>query len=104
MKTTLSAEAVNAATRGLAEANRAFAARYPGETGARQPVHTFYGGAHLFRAGTAAKLGALAIGSLEQYAPDPATLAQALAIHPALAGRIYAPVREKLRSEAVEDH
>ena len=41
---------MNAATRGLAEANRAFAAQYPGESGARQPVHTVYGGAHLFRA------------------------------------------------------
>ena len=28
------------------------AARYPGENGSRQPVHTVYGGAHLFRADT----------------------------------------------------
>src|SRR5438477_13204245 len=104
MKTTLSAEAVNAATRGLAEANRAFATRYPGESGARQPVHSFYGGAHLFRADTAAKLGALALEALDRYAPDSTRLARALAIDPALAARVYDPVREKLRREPVEDY
>ena len=78
MKTTLPPKAVNAATRDLAEANRVFAVRYPGESGARQPVHSFYGGAHLFRADTAPKLGALALESLDRYAPDPAALAQIL--------------------------
>src|SRR5690242_5724083 len=104
MKTTLSADAVNAATRGLGEANRTFAARYPGESGARQPVHSFYGGAHLFRADTPAKLGALALESLDQYAPDPERLARALGIDPALAARVYQPVREKLRRKPVEDY
>ena len=104
MKTTLSAEAIAQAAPGLTEANRAFAARYPGESGARQPIHCFYGGAHLFRADTAAKLGALALESLDQYAPDAATLARALHIDPALAGRVYEPVREKLRREPVEDY
>ena len=44
----------------LRAANREFARRYPGEGGGRQPVHTVYGGGHLFRADTAAKLGAVA--------------------------------------------
>src|SRR5581483_1535613 len=103
MTTTLSAQALNQATHGLAEANQVFAVRYPGETGARQPVHSFYGGAHLFRADTARKLGALALESLDRFAPDSATLARVLEIDPALAGRIYEPVREKLRREPVED-
>ena len=104
MRTTLAADAVNGATRGLAEANRAFAAQYPGESGARQPVHTVYGGAHLFRTDIAAKLGALALESLDRYAPDADGLARALIIDPALAARVYAPVREKLRREPVEDY
>src|SRR5215472_12465042 len=104
MKTTLSAEALHQATRGLTEANRAFVARYPGESGTRQPVHSFYGGAHLFRADTTAKLGALALESLDRHAPDAATLAEVLQIDPALAARVYGPVREKLRREPVEDY
>jgi citrate lyase beta subunit len=104
MRITLSAESLAAATRGLTEANRAMAARYPGETGRRQPVHSFYGGAHLFRADTAQRLGALALESLERYARDAEVLARALEIDPALAERIYDRVREKLRREPVEDY
>ena len=37
----------------LRASNNAFVDNYPGETGRRQPVHTVYGGAHLFRADTA---------------------------------------------------
>jgi citrate lyase beta subunit len=54
----------------LSEGNKEFAKKYPGETGQRQPVHTVYGGAHLFRADTAQRLGALARRSLDQFAPD----------------------------------
>jgi citrate lyase beta subunit len=104
IKTTLSAQALQQATRGLAQANRVFAARYPGESGARQPVHSFYGGAHLFRADTARKLGALALESLDKYAPDATALAGALQIDPMLAARAYGPVREKLEREPVEDY
>ena len=43
---------------------------YPGEPEERQPVHTVYGGAHLFRADSAPKLGALALAALDEYAPD----------------------------------
>ena len=39
----------------------AIAKRYPGESAARQPVHTVYGGAHLFTRETAKKLGELAM-------------------------------------------
>ena len=35
----------------------------------RQPIHTVYGGAHLFRADTAARLGATALKALHEYAP-----------------------------------
>ncbi|HKP75540.1 MAG TPA: hypothetical protein VJT67_08350 [Longimicrobiaceae bacterium] len=87
----------------LSRANQAFAARYPGEGGARQPVHTVYGGAQLFRADSTGKLGQVARRALSEYAPDAATLAQALGLDAALAERVYARVVEKLEREPVED-
>jgi hypothetical protein len=78
MKTTLSDATLLAATSQLKKANAAFAAAYPGEWGSRQPVHCFYGGAHLFQAGAARRLGDLALRSLQEYAPDARTLAVAL--------------------------
>ena len=84
--------------------NQQFARRYPGEVAARQPVHTVYGGAQLFRADAAHKLGAVAIRALEEYAPDAATLGRALGIagHPAL-DTLYARMAAKLEREPVED-
>jgi len=76
---------------------------YPGDSGARQPVHTVYGGAHLFTSDTAKKLGELAIRSLDTYAPDAATFAEAIGIRGELAPKVYDRVRDKLRREAVED-
>ena len=61
MKTTLTSEKTREISARLSEANREFAARYPGESFGRQPVHTVYGGAHLFRADTTPRLGALAL-------------------------------------------
>ena len=80
-----------------------FVKRYPGESGRRQPVHTVYGGAHLFKSDTTVKLGQLAVRSFEAFAPDSATFAQALDLPPKLAGTIYARVGEKIAREAVED-
>ena len=70
MKTSLSAESMSELTARLQQANKEFSARYPGETGRRQPVHTVYGGAHLFKSDTTERLGALARRSLAQFAPD----------------------------------
>ena len=88
----------------LRRANTEFVRRYPGEIGSRQPVHTVYGGAQLFRADTAARLGAIALRALDEYARDAESLGEALGIgdHPALS-TIHARVREKLEREAVED-
>ena len=57
MKTTLSGEALSPILENLRKANAAFAARYPGESLRRQPVHTVYGGAQIFRYDTAPRLG-----------------------------------------------
>jgi citrate lyase beta subunit len=79
------------------------AERYPGDSGARQPVHTVYGGAHLFTSDTAGKLGALALKALEAYAADAGTFAEAIGMRGDLAPKVYDRVRDKLRREPVED-
>jgi hypothetical protein len=79
---------------------------FPGDSGARQPVHTVYGGAQLFQSDSAQRLGVSAQRSLETYAPDPPTLAEALG-RPAddpIVGALYPRVVEKLRREPVEDY
>jgi citrate lyase beta subunit len=88
----------------LKRTNEAVARSFPGESGDRQPVHTVYGGAHLFKADSAPKLGALALSALNLYAPDAETLARALDL-PAHVdpGLIRARVAEKLQREPVED-
>jgi hypothetical protein len=80
MHTRLTAEAIEAVFARLEAADRGFAARYPGESGRRQPVHTVYGGAHLFTADTAPRLGAAALRALEQYGGDPVVFARAIGL------------------------
>ncbi len=80
-----------------------FSKRYPGETGRRQPVHTVYGGAHLFKSDTAVRLGQLAVRSFEAFGPNAATFAAALGLPSNMADTIYERVGEKLGREAVED-
>lgn len=72
----------------------------------RQPVHTVYGGAHLFTYDVAQKLGNLALKSFETNAPSAKILAQALGENqadPALWEKIYSRLLHKLKTEAVED-
>ena len=78
MKASLSPEALREVTERLRVGNEEFVAHYRGETGRRQPVHTVYGGAHLFKSDSAERLGAIARRSLEQFAPDFLTFARAL--------------------------
>ena len=81
------------------------AERYPGESSDRQPVHTVCGGAQLFRAGTARRLGDLALRELDTYGPDAATFADAIGLgaDDGLRQTIYERVRAKLETEPVED-
>lgn len=69
----------------------------------RQPVHVVYGGAHLFKSDTARKLGKLAGRTLAEYAPNAATLAEAVGIRRDLAATVYQRIVEKLHREPVED-
>src|SRR5438093_10298626 len=87
----------------LDKANVLTAERFPGERAKRQPVHTVYGGAHLFKADAAQKLGRAALGALQEYAPDASSLADAIGIDRPLADRIYPRVVDKLTREPVED-
>src|SRR5215470_9027161 len=132
MKPLLSAESLRDITEALQQANDEFVKHYPGETGRRQPVHTVYGGAHLFKSDTANRLGSLARRSLDQFAPDFISFARAVNLPGSdqlpqtiadaedliarlkderdsekkpgwLAHTIYERVNEKLRREPVED-
>ena len=110
MKSSLPESAVQSALRTLGDPSAAFAVRYPGETGRRQPVHTVYGGAHLFHAGIARRLGDLALATLGEYAPDAFTFARAIGLpaaadlpksgkQAAAAERQFAKSPEKLHRE-----
>lgn len=89
----------------LQHANRVFRAANPGPFLGRQAVHTVYGGAHLFKADTARKMGASALKALESFAPDAKTLQTALRAEgdSELWSTIHRRVIEKLRNEAIED-
>jgi citrate lyase beta subunit len=87
----------------LDKANIRAAVQFPGDSPRRQPVHTVYGGAHLFDAGLVRKLGDVARRMLAEHAPDAAALAAALGLDPALAARIYPRLVEKLAREPIED-
>jgi hypothetical protein len=103
MNTSLSQESMQEITGKLRTTMVPFAKKYPGESGRRQPVHTVYGGAHLFKADSAGRLGSLAVRAFETYAPDAKTFAEVLDIPANLADTIYERVAEKLSREAVED-
>jgi citrate lyase beta subunit len=103
MASTLSEESLKEITGSLKSSLATFAARYPGESGRRQPVHTVYGGAHLFKSDTAPRLGGLAVRAFETYAPDARAFAEVLELPDKLVDTIYERVREKLSREPVED-
>ena len=103
MKTSLSPQALKGPLGRLKRANAAFARKYPGDSEERQPVHTVYGGAQLFTADSARKLGELALRALREHAPDAHVLGNALGLPRDLAARVHARVVAKLEREAVED-
>jgi citrate lyase beta subunit len=80
MTVSLSDDLIKSIVDSLSKANQAAALSYPGETGHRQPVHTVYGGAHLFRADTAKRLGQVAERALAENAGDFVVFARALGL------------------------
>jgi citrate lyase beta subunit len=130
VKTSLAPESLQRITTPLRKAHKAFESLYPGPRGDRQPVHTVYGGAHLFRSNSPGRLGEKALQALDEYAPDFITFAKAMELpgadrlvesqesaaglanpqearkenHSAwFAHTLYQRVREKLLREPVED-
>ncbi len=71
-----------------------------------QPIHTVYGGAHLFRADIASKCGAIAEHLLQRYAPNPEKFALAVGVDPKVPWleQVYNRACTKLKNEPVEDY
>ena len=79
----------------LKVANLAFQKIYPGDKPDRQPVHTVYGGANLFKSDSTKRMGDTALRSLKTYAPDFTVMARVLG----LAGYEQLPSDEKKINE-----
>lgn len=133
MKSTISNKKKDKVFDNLSKANHRFQKLYSGDRPDRQPVHTVYGGANLFRYNSAKILGERALQTFQTYAPDyisfgrifgldghstiDATLSdnnirpsyeasstEEKKFHPArLSYEVYHKVIQKLRSEAIED-
>lgn len=89
----------------LSQANSTFNEIYPGDRSDRQPVHTLYGGANLFKSDAPIALGNRALEILETYAPNHEVFGQAFGLTGGndFSKRIYDKVMAKLKSEAIED-
>lgn len=80
MNLSLTHDEMNAYCAELHESNAIFKSDYPADSFERQPVHTVYGGANLFKAGFASKLGEVALKTLDTYAPSYSVFARALGL------------------------
>lgn len=89
----------------LSKANNTFNEIYPGDRSERQPVHTLYGGANLFKSDAPIALGQRALEILETYAPNHEIFGKAFGLTGGsdFSKRIYDKVVAKLKSEAIED-
>jgi citrate lyase beta subunit len=99
---TLSQESLAGWADRLASASYRIGSDFPGEGPERQPVHTVYGGAHIFDSNTAQRLGELATRSLEAWF-GATEFEEMLELPNEMLGKIYPRVREKLAREPVED-
>jgi citrate lyase beta subunit len=96
---TLSPKRVNAVLEHLAETARL----EPGGESLRRPAHILYGGAHLYNAGSAAKLAGLARAAFERAGADPEAFGRLVGLtDSSLSGELHARVRHKLGGTAVE--
>ena len=89
----------------LSNANTEFQKIYPGDRSDRQPVHTLYGGANLFKSDSALSLGKRSLELFESYAPNSKVFGDVFEMDKAsgFSERIYQKVIAKLKSEAIED-
>jgi citrate lyase beta subunit len=103
MKTTLTADDLKTMSAPLEKALIPFMKRFPGSAGERQPIHTVYGGAHLFKFDTARRLGEKAMQVLDEHGQDPFTFARAIDLPDLHAEVVWQRVVEKLAREPIED-
>ena len=103
MKTTLTATDLAPLTAPLERALVPFMNRFPGSAGERQPVHTVYGGAHLFKSDTTRRLGEKARQVLAEHGVDAFTFSRAAGLPEIHADVVWQRVQEKLEREPVED-
>ncbi|MFM2208222.1 MAG: hypothetical protein RL213_2197 [Bacteroidota bacterium] len=78
MKTTFSEDLKRSILDELRSANLVFQKTYPGDRSDRQPVHTVYGGANLFKSDSVGRMGEIALRSLRTNAADFTELARVL--------------------------
>jgi len=105
MKLTLNDDSIKNILSNLETVNNKLKNLYPGDSAERQPVHTVYGGAQLFKYDTAKKAGELALKTFLKYAPDKNVFASIFNLDGKdnLTAIVYEKVIEKLKREAVED-
>ncbi len=78
MDVSLNSESVKEILGSLRDANLILTTTYPGELPDRQPVHTLYGGAQLFKSDSTKKIGSLSVSNFAEYAPNFVVFAKAL--------------------------
>ena len=90
---------------GLTAGNNRISEIYPGDNNNRQPIHTLYGGAQLFNAGTMRKMNELALNSFTQNVKNGSHLSEIFGWTEEgnQNNEIFNKVYEKLKREAVED-
>jgi len=81
MKKTLNPASLSELDAKLKRAHEDYSRFYPGPNTARQPVHTVYAGAQLFHSDTVRRLGAHALRSIDDYAPNFALFAKAIGLN-----------------------
>jgi citrate lyase beta subunit len=87
----------------LAAADAALRTGYPGDRPGRQPVHTAYVPADVFRPGLAADWGHQALQAITDCAPSPAEFGAAMGLPDGLAAVVRTRVVAKLAEQPVED-
>lgn len=87
----------------LADADSILASLYPGDRGARQPVHTVYVPADRFDARTVDEWATQARAALDEHGKSADDLANALDLPADHAAEVHERVRAKLEREPIED-
>lgn len=103
MRTSLDGPLLTGALARLSEVDAERVARYPGDAGGRQPVHTCYVPADRVTGDVAGEWGTAALAALDEHARVPSAFAALLGLPGELAEAVHAKVVAKLRREPVED-